>query len=155
MPFWVTFTAKSRPFPATAPSKCLTRPAWRPDGVAEALSEARNHGAITALDIGPAIGQPAELAELALNQRSAVVLPSRGTAANVLRPLKVDAIPIERIATADLDLAAPRPLNSRLDCSTSASLGVRLRPWREALAAYLDSPDGFAALTDAVSGEGG
>lgn len=39
-------------------------PAWRPQGIAEALANAHRGGAITALDIGPAIGQPAELAEL-------------------------------------------------------------------------------------------
>ncbi|MDA2930497.1 carbohydrate kinase family protein, partial [Acidobacteria bacterium AH-259-O06] len=39
-------------------------PAWRPEGVAEALSRAHQAGAMTALDIGPAIGQPVELAEL-------------------------------------------------------------------------------------------
>jgi len=57
-----------------------------------------------------------------------------------------ERIEIERIATQDLDLPAPRPLNSRLDCSRAAGLGVTLRHWRDALAAYLDSPDGFAAL---------
>ncbi len=40
-------------------------PAWRPDGFAQALQVARQADMITALDIGPAIGQPAALAELA------------------------------------------------------------------------------------------
>ena len=40
--------------------------AWRPHDVRRALTLARRRGAITALDIGPAIGQPATLAELSL-----------------------------------------------------------------------------------------
>jgi sugar/nucleoside kinase (ribokinase family) len=39
-------------------------PAWRPTGVAQAFKQARQGGAQTALDIGPAIGQPTMLAEL-------------------------------------------------------------------------------------------
>lgn len=39
-------------------------PGLRPQGFARALAEAKSHGAITAVDIGPAIGQPAQLAEL-------------------------------------------------------------------------------------------
>ncbi|MFN8486942.1 MAG: carbohydrate kinase family protein [Caldilineaceae bacterium] len=39
-------------------------PGLRPDGFARALAEAKHHGAITAVDIGPAIGEPAQLAEL-------------------------------------------------------------------------------------------
>ena len=50
-------------------------------------------------------------------------------------------IEIERIRTRDLDLAAARPAWSVLDLSRAAGLGVRLRPWREALAAYLRSED--------------
>jgi dTDP-4-dehydrorhamnose reductase len=48
---------------------------------------------------------------------------------------------IERIATAELGLPAERPRYSVLDVSRAARLGVALRPWREALAAYLASPD--------------
>jgi dTDP-4-dehydrorhamnose reductase len=54
-------------------------------------------------------------------------------------------LPIERIRTADLDLPAPRPRNSVLDCGKAEAAGVRLRDWREALAAYLDSPDAPSA----------
>jgi sugar/nucleoside kinase (ribokinase family) len=39
-------------------------PKLRPDGFAQALAAAHAHGAITALDIGPAIGQPAQIDEL-------------------------------------------------------------------------------------------
>ena len=56
------------------------------------------------------------------------------------------ALPIERIATSDLELDAPRPAYSVLDCSKADSLGVRLRAWREAVGAYLESPDGLEAL---------
>ena len=51
---------------------------------------------------------------------------------------------IDRGRTADLALPAPRPAYSVLDCSHAATLGVALRPWREALAAYLESDDGHA-----------
>ncbi len=39
-------------------------PAWRPEGGAQALRQAHQSKAITALDIGPAIGRPTELAEI-------------------------------------------------------------------------------------------
>ena len=48
---------------------------------------------------------------------------------------------IEKGSTAALDLPAPRPAYSVLDCSRAASLGVSLRPWRQALAQYLRSED--------------
>ena len=48
---------------------------------------------------------------------------------------------VERIATAELDLPAPRPAWSVLDCGRAEGLGVRPRHWREALAAYLNSDD--------------
>jgi dTDP-4-dehydrorhamnose reductase len=48
---------------------------------------------------------------------------------------------VERIGTAELGLAAPRPAWSVLDCSKAEVLGVRLRDWHEALLAYLESPE--------------
>lgn len=46
---------------------------------------------------------------------------------------------VEPISTADLDLPAPRPAYSVLDCSRAARLGVTLRSWRDALSDYLAS----------------
>ncbi len=46
---------------------------------------------------------------------------------------------VERIRTRDLDLPAPRPAWSVLDCSKAAALGIEARPWRQALADYLAS----------------
>jgi len=48
---------------------------------------------------------------------------------------------VERVATSELELDAPRPAWSVLDCSKAAALGVRPRDWREAVAAYLSSPE--------------
>jgi len=48
---------------------------------------------------------------------------------------------VERIRTADLGLAAPRPAWSVLDCSKAEALGVRTREWPEAVRAYLESGD--------------
>jgi dTDP-4-dehydrorhamnose reductase len=46
---------------------------------------------------------------------------------------------VERLNSETLDLAAKRPASSVLDCARAASLGVGLRPWQEALAAYLET----------------
>jgi dTDP-4-dehydrorhamnose reductase len=48
---------------------------------------------------------------------------------------------IDKLRTADLETAAPRPAYSVLDCSRADALGVSLRDWREAVAAYLASPE--------------
>jgi len=48
---------------------------------------------------------------------------------------------VERIRTGDLSLPAPRPTYSVLDCSKAEGLGVRPRSWRDALRAFLHSPD--------------
>jgi len=49
--------------------------------------------------------------------------------------------PIEPLTTEQLGLPAPRPAYSVLDLGKAKSLGVTPRHWREALAAYLSSPD--------------
>ncbi len=48
---------------------------------------------------------------------------------------------IERISSAESGARAPRPAYSVLGCEKAAALGVNLRSWREALDAYLASPD--------------
>ncbi len=48
---------------------------------------------------------------------------------------------IDRIRTQDLSLPAPRPTYSVLDCSKAEALGVRPRSWRDALRAFLRSPE--------------
>ena len=50
-----------------------------------------------------------------------------------------EGLEIERIRTGDLELAAPRPAWSVLDCSKAESAGVRMRHWRDAVRAYLGS----------------
>lgn len=47
-------------------------------------------------------------------------------------------VEVKRGRAADFPAPAARPLNSALDCSRAASLGVALPPWREGLRAYLD-----------------
>jgi dTDP-4-dehydrorhamnose reductase len=48
-------------------------------------------------------------------------------------------IEIDRGRTADLDLPAPRPLWSVLDCSKVEARGLGLRSWQEAVREYLES----------------
>lgn len=48
---------------------------------------------------------------------------------------------IERTKTDELDLPARRPSWSVLDCSRAGALGVRMRPWQDAVRAYLCSAD--------------
>lgn len=60
---------------------------------------------------------------------------------------------IDRASTAELNLPAPRPAFSVLDCARAASLGVVLRPWREALLGYLASEEGRALLSTLDAGD--
>lgn len=48
---------------------------------------------------------------------------------------------VDRIRTGDLDVAADRPAWSVLDCGKAAALGVKMRPWQDAVRAYLESED--------------
>ena len=48
---------------------------------------------------------------------------------------------IDRVSTADIASPAPRPAYSVLSCERAVSHGARRRSWREALVAYLSSPD--------------
>jgi dTDP-4-dehydrorhamnose reductase len=58
---------------------------------------------------------------------------------------------IDRIQTRDLSLPAPRPKYSVLDCSKAEALGVRPRGWRDALQAFLRSPDSPLAAEGKVA----
>jgi dTDP-4-dehydrorhamnose reductase len=48
------------------------------------------------------------------------------------------------ISTAELARPAKRPAHSVLDCSKLAALGIRMRPWQDALADYLRAQPGRA-----------
>ncbi|MHB2016583.1 MAG: dTDP-4-dehydrorhamnose reductase [Candidatus Xenobia bacterium] len=55
------------------------------------------------------------------------------------RGLPVVTRTLNRLSTSDWKSPAPRPANSRLDCTRlQTELGVQLRPWREALRACMD-----------------
>jgi dTDP-4-dehydrorhamnose reductase len=46
---------------------------------------------------------------------------------------------VEATATKDLSLPAARPTYSVLSCTRATQLGVTMRPWRDALTAYLEN----------------
>ena len=48
-------------------------------------------------------------------------------------------LPIQKISTGELRVDAPRPAWSVLDTSKARALGVALRPWQDAVRAYLSS----------------
>lgn len=72
-----------------------------------------------------------------------------GFAREILRSSGYEDLGVEPISTDALSLPAPRPAYSVLDCGRAARLGVRLRSWREALAAYLESAAPAALLGEA------
>lgn len=72
-----------------------------------------------------------------------------GFAREILDQAGYSDLAVEPLSTAELDLPAHRPRYSLLDCSRAAEVGVRLRPWQEALAAYLAVQPGEA--TEAAS----
>ncbi|MCS5636069.1 MAG: dTDP-4-dehydrorhamnose reductase [Myxococcota bacterium] len=57
---------------------------------------------------------------------------------------------VEPLASDELDLPAERPRWSVLGCERAARMGVGLRPWRDALRAYLGSPSGMAVREEPV-----
>lgn len=77
-----------------------------------------------------------------------------GFAREILDQAGYAGIPIEPVATGVFPTAAPRPAYSVLDTGRAASLGIRLRPWTEALAGYLAGPDRPTALMEHPPGSG-
>lgn len=63
-------------------------------------------------------------------------------------------IGIEPVPTSAFETAATRPAYSLLSCRRAADLGIEMRDWREALAAYLEGPDRPAALIPGVVEDG-
>lgn len=63
-----------------------------------------------------------------------------------------EAVAIDRITTESLDLPAPRPRYSVLDCGKARAAGVPIRSWRAALAAYLESADAPEARAKGSAG---
>jgi dTDP-4-dehydrorhamnose reductase len=60
--------------------------------------------------------------------------------------------PIEPLTTQQLGLPAPRPAYSVLDLGKVKGFGLAPRPWREALAAYLASPEAKAGRASGAAG---
>lgn len=96
------------------------------------------------------IGSPTSVEDLAGALRSVLDTPAAGVyhvvnagacswhefAVTIFRLAKRHCRVIP-IATAELARPAPRPAHSVLDCSKLAGLGIRMRPWQDALADYL------------------
>jgi dTDP-4-dehydrorhamnose reductase len=60
-------------------------------------------------------------------------------ACEIMRLAGIDT-PVHAIPTAEFPRPATRPANSRLDCSRTEEItGIRMRHWRDALAAYLSA----------------
>ena len=74
-----------------------------------------------------------------------------GFARGILDESGFSELAIDKATTASLGLPAPRPAYSVMDCAKAARHGVALRPWREALVAFLQSADGEALRAEARS----
>jgi dTDP-4-dehydrorhamnose reductase len=83
-------------------------------------------------------------------------LANRGAASRyALARFALDAagfadLEIQPVKTVEFPLPAPRPLYTVLDCGRAARLGVELRPWQEAVSAYLAAD--FSPLRAASGG---
>ncbi|HEX2484581.1 MAG TPA: dTDP-4-dehydrorhamnose reductase [Myxococcota bacterium] len=95
---------------------------------------------------------PAVLALLERGGRGLYHLANRGAASRLeLARLALDAaghadLEIVPVKTADYPLPAQRPLYTALDCGRAERLGAVLRPWQEAVRAYVAStPDPAAS----------
>lgn len=71
-------------------------------------------------------------------------------AEEVLRLAGID-LPVEAVRQADFGLPYRKPVDSRLANRRAAELGIRLRPWREALAGHMQTPQ-IAELIAARAG---
>ncbi len=122
-------------------------------GQAESRQRGEAQGALRVVD--DQSGRPTYAVDLASGIRSLCGLEAVGTyhlagggeaswwelARATLDAAGYSDVVVDRIRTSDLDLDAPRPAYSVLDCSKAAEQGVCLRDWRAALDAYLGSED--------------
>jgi len=151
----------------TAPASLIVRTSWLfgrgRNFIASVLQQARERRAGRASGalrvVGDQYGRPTYARDLAdaivfLVERGASGLyhvANRGVATWwELARASLDAagyrdLSIERISTDEFAADAPRPKRAVLDCSKAETLGVRMRDWREAVNAYLDSADSPAS----------
>jgi dTDP-4-dehydrorhamnose reductase len=99
------------------------------------------------------IGSPTWAEDLSIAIRALLVVPASGIyhavnsgscswhefAVAILRSAGYERRVVP-ISTAELGRPAKRPAHSVLDCSKLAALGIRMRPWRDALSDYLRTP---------------
>ena len=118
--------------------------------------ERRRKGDLTPLQVvDDQRGRPTYAADLAVGIRALVEAEARGLyhvanrgeatwwelARASLDEAGFGDLGVDRIRTQDLSLPAPRPTYSVLDCSKAEALGVCPRSWKDALRAFLRSPD--------------
>ncbi|MDP8956752.1 MAG: dTDP-4-dehydrorhamnose reductase [Actinomycetota bacterium] len=108
----------------------IGRPTYAPDLAAGLLALA-DQGATGTFHLAGG-GEPCSWAELA-----DAALASAVVAKVVPRKAVVTPITTEQYRTKFGGAIAPRPPYSVLDCTKAAELGVKLRPWREAVAEYV------------------